>query len=38
MTEIKQIFRETEQFLEREIEVAGWVRNIRASKNSALLN
>mgnify|MGYP002513219687 CR=1 FL=1 len=32
MTEIKQIFRETEQFLEREIEVAGWVRNIRASK------
>ena len=32
MTEIKQIFRETEQFLEQEIEVAGWVRNIRASK------
>ena len=32
MTEIKQIFRETEQFLEREIEVAGWIRNIRASK------
>ena len=33
MVELKQIFRAPEQFLEQEIEVAGWVRNIRASKN-----
>ena len=32
MTEIKQIFRTPEQFLEQELEVAGWVRNIRVSK------
>ena len=32
MTEIKQIFRTPEQFLEQEIEVAGWVRSIRVSK------
>lgn len=32
MTEIKQIFRTPEQYLNREIEVAGWVRNIRVSK------
>ena len=32
MTELKQIFRAPEQYLEQEIEVAGWVRNIRASK------
>lgn len=32
MTEIKQIFRTPEQFLEQKLEVAGWVRNIRVSK------
>ena len=32
MTELKQIFRTPEQFLEQEIEVAGWVRSIRVSK------
>ena len=32
MTEIKQIFRTPDQYLDQEIEVAGWVRNIRASK------
>ena len=32
MTEIKQIFRTPEQFLEKKLEVAGWVRNIRVSK------
>ena len=32
MVEIKQVFREPEQFMNQEIEVAGWVRNIRASK------
>ena len=32
MTEIKQIFRTPEQFLEQELEVEGWVRNIRVSK------
>ena len=32
MIELKQIFRAPEQYLEQEIEVAGWVRNIRASK------
>ena len=38
MTEIKQIFRTPEQFLEQKLEVAGWVRNIRVSKNSVLLS
>lgn len=33
MTEIKQIFREPEPYLEQELEVVGWVRNIRASKS-----
>ena len=28
MTEIKQIFREPEPYLEQELEVVGWVRNI----------
>lgn len=32
MTELKQIFRTPEQFLEQELEVAGWVRSIRVSK------
>lgn len=32
MTELKQIFRTPEQFLEQKLEVAGWVRNIRVSK------
>lgn len=32
MLEIKQIFRTPEAYLEQEVTVAGWVRNIRASK------
>jgi asparaginyl-tRNA synthetase len=32
MTEIKQIFRVPEQYLEQQVEVAGWVRNLRVSK------
>ena len=32
MTELKQIFRAPEKYLDQELEVAGWVRNIRASK------
>lgn len=33
MVEVKQIFRAPEQYLEQDICVAGWIRNIRASKN-----
>ena len=32
MVEIKQIFRAPEAYLEQEVEVAGWIRNIRTSK------
>ena len=33
MVEVKQIFRAPEQYLEKDVCVAGWIRNIRASKN-----
>ena len=32
MTELKQIFRSPEDFMDQQIEVAGWIRNIRVSK------
>lgn len=32
MTELKQIFRMPEQYMEQELEVVGWIRNIRTSK------
>ena len=33
MVEIKALYRQSENYLNQEIEVAGWIRNIRVSKN-----
>ena len=30
--DIKQVFRETEKFLDKEIEIEGWIRTLRSSK------
>ncbi len=31
-TTIKEIFRETEKYLNKEVEVEGWIRTLRSSK------
>src|SRR5699024_4855887 len=31
--EIKELYRNTEQYIDKEIEIVGWIRTIRSSKN-----
>ncbi len=35
--EIKQLYRQTSEYLDKEVEIAGWLRTVRSSKEFAFM-